>query len=105
MPPFFIILAPAIAIYIFMAYALPLNVRKTLLGYPAWVMTVFWSLVVRFTLKGVLGSYGMFVTDIILYPLMLNAKKRTEMQQKLVAEGRLDPVTLKPIRKKRPQEG
>ena len=95
MVPGFFIAIPAIAMTVLLAWALPYKVRVVIFKLPAWLVALIFAIFVRGTLKGVMGSYGVFITDLLLYPGMLFAKKRTEKQTQLIKEGVLDPKTLR----------
>ena len=47
---------------------------------PLFIMTLLYGFFVRTTLEGVMGSYGIFLTDVMLYPMLYIIAVRTRWQ-------------------------
>ena len=88
---FMLALTPAIALFIIVGFELPESFRRVLFKLPIFVICIAYGLFVKMTLSGVLGSYGIFITDIATYPLLyilaLRTKHRTKVMIQRKPEG------------------
>jgi len=54
---------------------------------PIFLYTFLYGIFVKMTLEGVLGSYGIFMTDIVTYPLLLLIAWRTRRRYKIAVKN------------------
>jgi hypothetical protein len=88
-------LLPAICLGVIVGIEIPEHWRRRLFVFgifgwrpPIFLYTFIYGIFVKTTLEGVLGSYGIFVTDIASYPLLLIIAWRTRRRYALAMKSK-----------------
>jgi len=94
-------LLPAICFGVLVGIEIPESWRRRMFVYgifgwrpPIFLYTLIYSIFVKMTLTGVLGSYGIFVTDIVTYPLLLIIAWRTRRRFNKEMKAKAQPASI-----------